>query len=97
MLNEKVITVDPHECKVFRNGRELKIGKTFFGYPRVVIFFEGKTWSFYLHKIVWVSQYGAVPYGFEIDHAKDSKGKPSIDKLRLLPWDVNIKHEAGAF
>lgn len=91
LLAEKVIEVDPVNCTVRKGGKDLKITNTYFNYPRVVIWFEGKTYSFYLHKIIWVSVNGAVPNGFEIDHIGDSKAKPSIDKLRLLTWEENLQ------
>lgn len=72
-----------------RAGKPFFIRRNFWGYPSTTVKINGKTHSFYLHKIIWVAANGLVPFGFQIDHIDKDPRNYKLSNLRLLSIEEN--------
>ncbi len=81
---------DGHFSK--HKGRELNpsVGRT--GYLFVNLSANGVAVTKYVHVIVWVAFYGAVPYWLEINHEDGIKANCHIDNLDLTTPKGNTRH-----
>lgn len=74
-----------------RSGKELPYRTNPFGYVSVSIRgLDGKTWDFYVHKIVWVSSGKDIPHGYQINHKSRMRNKNSIRNLELRTVEENL-------
>jgi hypothetical protein len=61
------------------------------GYLMVVLF-EGKPYTNYIHRLVYIAFKGAIPEGYEINHRDGDKTNNSLGNLEIVTHYENIKH-----
>ena len=60
------------------------------GYGVVYLRKEGKTQKHYLHRLIWMAEYGEISQGLTIDHIDSNKENNSISNLQLMSRQANI-------
>lgn len=95
-MNKEIWADIPHyegEYQASSFGRicSLKNGKTKVlspglsrGYLKVVLCKNGKMKSFLVHRLVWISFRGPIPYGMTVDHIYSDKRNNRLENLQLL-------------
>lgn len=62
------------------------------GYPIVTLLRNGKSLRVYLHKLVYETWMGRIPYGMEINHIDGNKENPHVVNLEVITSKENKAH-----
>jgi hypothetical protein len=77
-------------CHDYKKGNRTKE----IGYRKIKLLNDNGQWvQLSLHKLIWLSYFGAIPQGYEIDHIDRNRGNNCIDNLRVIPITANRKRE----
>jgi DNA (cytosine-5)-methyltransferase 1 len=75
-------------------GEKIKLlGAIMNGYVVHRISFNGKKLLIRAHQIVWISKYGRIPEGLQIDHINRNRSDNRIENLRLATPSENSKNK----
>lgn len=64
------------------------------GYLRLCVNIDGKQHHFMVHRIVWVSVHGPLPFGFQIDHGSGGKVDNRLSNLEAVTCAENMRRGA---
>lgn len=62
------------------------------GYPQVKLYKNGVSYSFHIHKVIYVAFNGEVPKGYEIDHIDGNKTNNKLENLRCVTHKENCSN-----
>lgn len=74
-----------------KSGRILRYGNNGIGYLKVRLKKSPHNYeSVYVHRLVWETFNGKIPYGYECDHRNHQRGDNRLSNLRLLNHRHNL-------
>lgn len=96
-LKEGKISVDCENGEIYshQSQRNFKQFVNWAGYHYLDFKFFGMRASVLVHRIVYLSKYGAIPDGFEIDHIDRDTHNNKISNLRAVSREDNMKNRRG--
>lgn len=60
------------------------------GYMRVRMYYDGERHTCFIHRLMWKTFKGPIPFGYEIDHINNDKEDNRMDNYQLLTKSENI-------
>lgn len=76
----------------FNKLRILKLGNDGCGYYIVQLYLNNVAKSLHLHRLVWITFYGPIPEGLQINHKDENKSNNSLANLELVTPSQNTNY-----
>lgn len=81
----------PNKKELLETPRRIRGGVVGGGYLQCVLCYKKKEWHIRHHQIIWISVYGEIPKGLEIDHKNEDKLDNRISNLQLFTRSQQMK------
>ena len=61
-------------------------------YKIIDFYLQGKKYSIFVHRIIWIDKHGIIPYGLELNHRDRNRSNNMVSNLEVITHYQNARH-----